>query len=785
MKSVKLSDYFRVVKPQYVYLRLKPNNSIRNQSTHKIARTIASLHRNITENVRRDDAKLVRILGREFMFGTRYAFEMPSKVSYYIYIEEKRIDFYFVVPTQYESVIREKMSDVWPNVTIEVADELPQFSADATKLQLSYAREDGLSLAVDRRDNDLLNSKLNICDVLKEGDRVGVFYNFVPTTQFTWRSKYANTIEKVKRKQPTDRNKMSLGYLAKTGLTGIFAILDDIIHIATDAKTKQADVFDALVARLNDSHQISPSTATKANASVVDTQIVVMSESGDRLRQRNNAKSLAQSFETITDDNRLVAKPLRKDFEFTDYIIRGAERNKVGDKEAQNFLELPGREVLERYNFIEKVETQETQVPEDLRKGTLCIGVNTFRGHEQRAYLTTDSEYKNLSLIVIGPNRAGKSTFFGNLTRDALNAEECVVLFDYIENCELSEEVASLFPADRVLTIDCSNDDKAQGLGYNEIRKSADPFTQYKNAKLQTSQLETLINSINSDESRLSPKMERYLQSAANVVFLSGGSIKDVFAVLQNASRRAEYIAKVPREQYENIGEYVESLRELDEYDKDGAVKGTKLHLVVGIIDRLNKLKANAFMELMLKKGTAGNIDLVDEVQKAQLIVVKMPETMFPTDNEKDICTTYWMTKLWLAMQVRADLIRDKSKRRPVNFIIDELYQVENTERFLTEKLSRLPKFRIKPIISCHYLGQIKHIREELRSANASYMLIAGCDKKNYNELSDELKPFEVDDLLRLPRYHSMNLIKNKGGYARFITKLPAPIKNFAKSVDE
>jgi hypothetical protein len=130
-----------------------------------------------------------------------------------------------------------------------------------------------------------------------------------------------------------------------------------------------------------------------------------------------------------------------------------------------------------------------------------------------------------------------------------------------------------------------------------------------------------------------------------------------------------------------------------------------------------------------------------------------------------------------LALQVRGQYIPDHNKLTKVNIVFDELYQVQNTEKFLTEKLSRLAKFAAKPIIGCHYLNQLKYIREELRSANASYMLISGYDKKNFNELKDELSPFELEDLLRLPRFRSLNLLKNKNGYARFITTLSKPIQ--------
>ncbi|QVY63010.1 hypothetical protein [Cytobacillus gottheilii] len=780
MKSAKFSDILTVVKPEYVYLKLRPNKSIKNNNTHKIAKAIASIHRNIAQNVRKEEAKAVRLLGRDFLVGTRFSYEASAKVSYYIYIEKGRVEFYFIVPKRYMSVLKERATDAWPNITIEQVDELPSFSPDAKYASLSYAKEDALSLATDRRNNDLLQSNLNVVDVLEEGDRVGIFYNFVPTSQFTWRSTYENTLRKVKRGLPTDRNKFGAGYVLKTTIGVLSTLIDDVTSVLSggEGKRKGGDynVLEGMLERLNGGNQIGESTRKKATATVLETQIMLMSDSDDKLRRANNLRSLTQSFDAIADDNKLVAKPHSKSFNFTDYRIAGADVSKIGDQEAQNFIALPGRELLEGHDFIEKVETQETQVPDDLRRGVMRIGTSTYRGHEQDAYLSTDREYKQLTLVLIGPTRAGKSTLIGNLANDALNNGECVVMIDFIKNCELSEEVAALFPDDKVMRIECDDFATIQGLGYNEIPYSDDTFTRYVNAKKQTTQLITLVNSINTDDTPLSARMNRYLTSAALTVFISGGSIRDVFGVLQRHELRYKYLAQVPSDQHENMAEYIEYMRELDDCNKEGAVVGTKLHLVEGIISRLNRLKDNAYLEMMLKKDTADNVNLVDELQRNQLICIKMPETMFSTDDERDVYATYWMTKLYLALQVRSERVTDRDQQRKVNLVIDELYQVANTEQLLKQRLSRLAKFGLKPIISCHYLNQIKHIRDELRSANASYMLISGCDKKNYEELKSELYPFTEEDLLRLPRYHSLNLIKSKDGYGRFITRLPAPV---------
>lgn len=776
---MKLSEYFQIIKPEYAYLKLTPNNSIRNNSTHKIARTINSLHKNIVQNIKQEESKLIKFFGRECEVGTRWSLKAWAKFSFYIYMEKKKIEFYFIIPRYHLSIIREKINDSWTNITINEVDSIPAFKDDATKYQLVYTKEDGLSLAVDRRTNELLESNLNIVDVMEEVDKVGIFYNFMPTSQFPWRSLYRSTIDKLSKNLPVDRNKFGVGYIIKS----LIAFLSDLSRDfgkAISGVTPQVMVnrnnmlFAETLKQFNNQRKISDATVSKGTDTVLNTQILVLSESKDSLRQRNSAKSLAQSFDAITEDNSLAYKQYTQKFEPLKFSM-GTEANKISSRECGNFIALPGRELLERYNFIEKVQTQETAVPDELQQGVMCLGINTFKGHQQKAYLSTDFDYRMLSLVLIGPNRSGKSKFLANIAKNAIDAGECVIMPDYIGSCQLSEEIAGTIPKEKVLTVECDNWNTLQGLGYNEVPVSNNHFVQYKNAKEQTALLMTLIESVNDDEAGFSARMGRYFEAAGLATFLNNGSIKDVFSVLMNHKIRRSFMNAIPESQEENMEEYIDFLNELDNTDK-GNVIGTKTHLISGVIDRLQKLKVNAYLELMLKKDTKGNINLVEEMQKNQLIVIKMPQRMFLTDNEKDVYVTYWLTKIWLALQIREEQVKDREKMVKVNLMIDELYQVNNAEKFLTKKLSQLPKFNIKPIISCHYLNQIRFIREELRSANASYMLVSGCDKKNYEELKSELYPYTEEDLLSLPRYHSLNLIKCNNGYARFITHLPKPL---------
>ena len=767
-KSMPISKYFKVIKPVYVYLKLIPDTSIRNYNSGAIAKMIANMWQSISKRIYKQEKT--------------WCFKSPVRCSYFIDIQKTDVSFYFIVPSMYESIAREKITSVWPRVTIEKVEQLQEFTGDKVTYQLGYKKEDALSLNTDARSNTLLKNILNVIDIMEDGDRVGIFYNFVPVNQRYWNADYKHTIDKWKEYKPLERNKFSPSYLIRYGAIGLIwlvqSVLDGICEMF--GENKKDNAIASLTDALNKTRiELSEQTRRKKNEIILDTQIAVLGSGPNITRTKSNVISVCQGFNSIEGDNELIYSQNKK-FEplNSDCIYRSAERNKLSSSECQNLLQLPGRELLEKHK-IDHVDTLEVLVPEELQSGVMCIGESTYKGTNTKAYLSTDKSFKYLTTCLIGPTRAGKTTLIGNMGVDSANAGEINIFFDWCGNCELTQDVQKMLKSKGIkyLVVDCSDSKNLQGLGYNELYvEGNNSFEKYRSAKAQSSQLMTLINSLQGDESDLRARMERYLEAAAIITFISNGPIKHVFAILQRHELREEYINKVPKEQQENCLEYIEALKELNEIDKKtGDVIGTKITVVQGILNRANKLKQNTYLEMMLKKDCNNNFNLTKEIQKPQAIFIKMPETMFSTEAEKDIYATYWLTKLWAALQQRKWIAPDNLIK--VNMYFDELYQTPNCQQFLKSKLSQIAKFGAKPIISCHYLGQIPIIRGELKAANTSYMLIAGCDKMNFNELKEELEPYTLDDLLHLKRYHSLNFIKISNGYARFITKLPAPIK--------
>lgn len=760
--SIKVKDFFEIIHPTYSIFQVIPNTSIRNYNTAAIGEAIASLYRPPYQRFRK--------------YGFKITYKLPEKASFIIDIQKNNTVFYLVCAKSQEKILIEKCREVWNNITLTHIGSIKPISDQSIKYQLQYQKEDALSLNVDKRTNEPLNSLLHVLDILEDDDRVCIYYNFIPISQADWRNKHAETLSKLQQGLPIDKQKFSWLYVLKLIGVEVLKTLDLIFEVLLGA----SDSKDMGITLANDKYQrLSHDTRSKGDKTVLNTQIVVLSDSNNVIRKQNNAIAVCESFKTLNEDNALIYKRLHnKKIQYTDYRIKGAVSNTVSAQECKNFIQIPGRDLLSKYKNISKIDTLETQIPKELQTGTKRIGTVTYRGNKKSAYFTTDKDYKNLAVVYIGPTRSGKTNTLCHFAKDSINAGESVIILDYIETCDLSRAISRVIPSDKKTIIDLGSFNNIQGLGYNELDyPTKDPLELYNNAKLKTNQLQFLISAVNSNKDEFTARMEKYLDAASMVGFLSNGSVNDIRNILENHTARHKFIQQIPASLQKYTQHYINTLTELDETNKNGECIGTKTAIISGISSRFNKLTKNTIMELMLQTSTDNNIDFIKEFQQGKAIFITLPENKFGTPEEKDIMVTYWLTKIWLALQARAAQILNKYKRNTVNIITDELAQLDNAQKFVGSKLDQCAKFGGKFVLSTMYINQLK-IRENLRTANTSYILISGADKTNYTELKEELSThgFTLEDLFNLKRFHSLNLIKYEKGYTAFISELPPKI---------
>ncbi|WP_291548111.1 hypothetical protein [Clostridium sp. HMP27] len=781
--SIKLEDWFELRKPKYITLQVIPHSSNRNYDTELLIQTMAAMYRLPYQRLKKEMKE-----HKNFKF----TLDLPEKASFIIAITKDDCRFYLTIPKRYSNLFIEKCSEVWKRATIKEVDSVPNFEGE--KYELHYKKEDPLSLKVNKKTNEPLSNILGVKDIMEKGDEIDILYNFIPIGQGRWRGMYKETMKRLSSGMPVDKEKFTPAFFIKfffisliKGIDFTFDILNDVLG---DGKPRPTE--EVAITKLDALSNLSKNTTKKENATIIGTQIVINSKSADKSRQHNNAIAVAESYKVINEDNNLIYRkiPEKSKINVQDHTIRNVTVNKMSTSECNNFVQIPGRELLDKHKVNTKVEVLESPIPEDLRKGSIPLGESTCKGEVQAGYLPTDYNFANLALMLLSPQGGGKTTLIGNIARSANKAKEGNIVLDYIKNCELADSIKKVVNPKDVIEIDLSKEENFQALSFNEINYTGkSEFEMFEVANMKAEQTLAFIDAANGDGLPLTGKMRRYLSAAANVVYLHNNtSIGDVIKCLNKYQRRIEYVTwareNISPQGLEYLEDMLDALDELNEIEKETDKKtkevircevvGTKDSKIEGILDRVNLIQENIYLKYMLNMKADNNVDFVKAMEEGKTILIKMPEHKFNNTMVKNVLITFFTSKIILATKLRGALHEKPSR---CNVFYDEIYQAPTAEGIICNVLSQLRKFGTKIIISAHYMDQLSNrLKNEIKASGASYMLLQGADKKNFDELKEELMPYELEDLLKLKQFHSLNLIRYQKGYAKFITKLPKPI---------
>lgn len=770
MKTIKLSNYYEIINPKYKYLKIIPHTSSKNNKSDEIAAIVNSMYKGLKNRVTKENNKIT--------------IQSQCKLSYYIYITKENVSFYFIVPEYYLGMIKNKIISTWGNkINIEEVEEIPTFSDNCSKCQMTYKNKDGLSLSTDKRNNDLLSNNLSVINTMKDDDAVGIIYNMMPMSpreQKTWITRYTEDYEAYTKNKNIEKLNLDVKNIIKLAALNILKGLDFFIKEIQTALAKEhikIESLEQVSSIIENRKSLSNSSLKKKTDTIVKTQIAVFSESNDKYQQEKLLDTVANSFEIIKGDNKLVPKNIRNNFELVDYDFK-LNTLECSDKELSNGISVPGRELLSEYNTIEKNELNESTLPDELKKGYIKLGTNKYKNSNEEAYFNSKPSLINLPIAILGGSRSGKSTFSENICKNIVESGEGLIIFDFIKNCEFAENIRKITPVDRLINIDLSDPNCYQAFSYNEIMitDSMSPLEKIKIANKKIKQIMNLVDAMNDEGKCLTGKMRRYLLSAGKLVLLdNNASLKDIIRCLQNYKFRNELINNIKIELKNILEEDIENLLELNEWDKKGEnIIGTKDSKIEGIIDRINLLKEDPSMNIMYGLNPKNNINFVEAMNEGKIILIKLKESEYYDSLSKNILVTFFITKIWLS-----SLIRNTSKCKRCTVIVDEIFQTPMAQKLIGKQLVQSAKFNLKYIFTLHYLNQLSSdTKEALKSANASYVLISGCDKKAFKELEEEFNKNEyvLNDLINLEEYHSLNLIKTSKSYATFITKLPPPI---------
>ena len=752
VKSMKLSDYYEYRKCEYSIIQLIPTKSNRNNNTEQIASLINKMFKQSSKYINQASKKLI--------------ITQKPKVSFYIHIQKTKVQFYFIIPKQFLNQFKVKFKEVWKNIEIKEVDNIPIDINSCTKFDLHYKYDDSLSLAVDKRNNDLLNANMTMVNMLEEYETVGILYNFIPTSEkfsnYFRSNTYPKAIQRFKNGDNLKKSKNIKDYsviLLKNLITGINDLLNCLLNVSQNSQL----IINPLQL------ETSPSTKRKVEKAIAQSQAIILAKSNEKSREKELGTTLANSFKVINDNNELIINEITKNIDIKKTIINHVNVNKTTIEEGSNFISMPSLEVINQFKIIEHNKCLELKAPKCLEGGVIRIGTVKNKENKQDVYYSMDEQMKRLGRVLLGSMGSGKSYYMQNMATDIIKAGRGLVVIDYIDKCQLSDNIKKITPKDKIIEINFNDPKQVQSFNFNELTFNEDNDIYYKvNISMQKAeQMQLLLDSINDDNSKLTPRMLRYFYAAATVVYYKNvnASFKDIINILKYPPRRAELIENTP----DVLIEEIEDLKDLDKIDSKGRVENYDSK-VDGILDRVSWLKTNLYTKLAFNKEANNNINFVEVLKENKVILIKIPEQYFKSRMIRNVIATYFLNKVWISKQM------DSSTHTELFF--DEIHQCYNCQLLMQNILVECRKFNLTPTLALHYLDQLtSKCKNSVLASGSSYLLLQGCDVKAFKELSTyfEKDGYSEIDLAELDRYNALCLIKNEEqGYSSFICKLPS-----------
>ena len=222
---------------------------------------------------------------------------------------------------------------------------------------------------------DEFESKVN--EILNKEEYIGIFYNFIPTSERE--SNYFNInhdsiISKYKKGYNLKKSKNIID-IAVLSIRFLIGFIDDFI---SDMQTNLDKKSNKTIVGIK--RDPSQATMKKSNREIIKTQIVITSKAENKDREKTLLNSVSNSFKSISNDNELIHKEIKKDIDEYKTTIDNVKVNYATVEEAHNFISIAGGDLIEQYNMIDHNKILERKAPKCLVSMSMCKILNNTTG---------------------------------------------------------------------------------------------------------------------------------------------------------------------------------------------------------------------------------------------------------------------------------------------------------------------------------------------------------------------------------------------------------------------
>jgi hypothetical protein len=526
---------------------------------------------------------------------------------------------------------------------------------------------------------------------------------------------------------------------------GILSIMDTIV-VLTGGEPEKINLDDADRAVMMRDGGLRAETLNKPKSDAYDVVIRLGIQSKDH---ENISKMISGSFREFDGDNHFISYPLDVNkivnnwFKFRKPGMR-ISKDFLSSAELARIVQMPTSAVQNKWG-IECIGKLETAVNKKLTGPGMLIGSHTQKGKAQAVSIPVD-DWDELCLprIAIGGMGQGKTKGFGaNWLYQAVQNGFGGLAIDPAKG-EIGNELESVLDDDQIIRINVF--ETPISLDWCECEYSDLARNRLAN---------TMISFFNSNSDDAGVQTQRYIR--AMVMGMQGSKLKEMIKMMNDMKYLGQCAEKMPE------GIHRSTLEELIEYSD-----GRRMQIISPILNRLDMILGDSFLAKCMDSDES--IDMVHLLQQKKAVIIDAKKSDIGPEAV-EIIVNMLSTKIDIAMTLRPE-----ENQTPFWIVFDEPHQYLKSQHTWKSACVESRKYRIGYIWMFHEWTQIEEkLRKIIKSALPHYHIYPS-SKSTFIDLKEELKPFDLDDCMKLKRWTAINVIRTNGETVTpFVTTMTPP----------
>jgi len=774
---------------KFTIFQLIPHKNLKNYNNEKLFNGFSDYGYRFFKRVKYENKKIL-ISNLEF-------------IDFKMYLTNKNISFFISCSTNMRDYVKSKIESSWDHVTVKELECYP-FSIDEKKTIISemiYKKHDIFSLRIDKDITFPLRSIFNIVNEFNDTDSALINIFSIPyKRRHFWDYEAKQAYNKLKNGiMPRKLNNVNndFGRYVGMGIIGGFQLIDGLLKEVSDSKNRKNKSILDNEAHILMTQGLSNGTLKKINGEVLQTwiRLLVQSDNIDRAKNLNMAISgtyrelatIENELENIIVDN----SKIRIDNILNNRIgLVSKNSNKVSIYELSKLSMIPTAELQKDFKQIENVQRIETNLPDELfqDKGIPICKV-TEKGITRIAKIPVyDHDVLCMPHLGFGMMRVGKSEGFGNnmAYHFIMNGFSSFLLEtnDGLSLDALRDALPLDYPDEKIIEVDIGNLHWPIALSWNDsLSKSLNSNDEVENAKVAEKLTSHIIHFVNNlANENFSEKMSYYLNATKGVLAKPDKGLLDMLLTLTSPSYRKELMEEKYIQDQPEIYDALKTLQQKSLSNTDNSTIEpilTRLNILIG-----NKFLANLFLQPPKLRDGKPVLDFRKYMDNKEggygyCVLIRIPKAEF-TSSVVNIIASFMISKIWTSALSRIDT--KKEKRKPFVFVADEPHQyIKGSGSIYQEAGVESGKYRMKLVWLAHSLSQFGEFKSALTSGGAQYTAYKTKSFKEFKELENEFKEFDISELYQdLPkRWVAVNKIylPKSDDVPSFIGDMLKPVK--------